>query len=204
MPPTRTRASFFGEVPVQPPHETPQPTLTPHEAALIAQTCTKTGVVWVRLQGGNRFHPAWHVWQADAIHLVFGIGEQMLPLLSGVVVEVAAASKDTRQRLVTFTAMTEVLAPRSTQWEAAATALAARRLNAAEPALQLERWAAGSLITRLIPLTLLNAGGGDDTVPVGTITPPVTPATTVGRRPFHLGGRTRRAARLAASGSGSG
>ena len=165
MSPSRTRAGFFGDVRVTAPPQPPEPTLTPHEAALVAQTCAKSGVVWVRLDGGSRFHAAWHVWHADAVHLVFGIGEQMLPLLSGVLVQVAAPSKDTGQRLVTFTAVTEVLTPHTPEWEAAATALAARRLNAAEPELQLDRWASGSLLTRLTPLALVSGGAGDDTTP---------------------------------------
>jgi hypothetical protein len=167
------------------------------DAALIAEACSKSSVVWVRTVETTRHHLAWHVWHDDAVHVVFGVSEQMLPLMSGQV-EVVVPSKDTGSRLVTFVAQADILPARSPEWEAAATALSASRLNAVDPDDQRDRWASGTLITRLTPLQVLAAGAGDDQSPSGAVTPPGSAATTVGKhQPWHLRGRakTRRAQR---------
>jgi hypothetical protein len=207
---TRESLATFFAVEAEEPAPQPQPqpapapepvavpafTLTPHEAALIAETCARSAVLWLRTPDEDRFHGAWYIWHADAVHLVHGNGEQVLPLLDGEV-EVIARSKETGARLVRFVALAEELLPAgSPEWEAAATALAAARLNARDAAGQRERWASGALIARLSPLRML-AGGpieprDDDP---GRRTPVPTPATTNGRRPWHLGGRPQRRTR---------
>jgi len=186
--PDETPAGQEQAAPVEP---TGPAGLTPDEAALVAEACTKSGVVWVRPSGEDRWHPAWHAWHDSAVHLVFGTGEQMLPLLTGDV-DVAVPSKDTGSLLVTVRTLAEVLPARTPGWEAAADALSAKRLNATDPDRQRERWASGALLARLTPLRLLSAGPGDDGTPAGASSPVATPATTGGRAPFHLGGRRRR------------
>jgi hypothetical protein len=176
------------------PTTAPVPQLTPVQAALIAETCSKGEVLWVRPPGEKRHHPAWHVWHNDGICLVYGIGEQMLPLLSGEV-EVIARSKETGARLVTFTAYAEALAPGTAEWEGAADALAAHRLNAEDPNGARQRWAAGGLVTMLHPVQLLRSGAGEDDAPSEAAPPPRGVATTLGQLPYHLGGRLRRARR---------
>ena len=176
--------------------------LTPDDAALIAQGCTTSSVLWVRTVASSRHHLAWHVWHDDAVHVVYGVGEQMLPLLSGQV-EVVVPSKDSGARLVTFVAQADLLPARSPAWEAAATALSASRLNTPDPQRQRDRWATGALITRLTPVYLAAAGAGTDLSPAGSAPPPESGATTLtAHRPWHLGGRAgaRRARRKTAGG----
>src|SRR5512144_854505 len=127
--------------------------LSPMDAALIAEACSKSNVLWVRTVGTTRNHLAWHVWYDDAVYVVYGVDEQMLPLMSGQV-EVVVPSKDTGARLVTFVAQADILPARSPEWEAAATALSAARLNATDPDTQRDRWASGTLVTRLTPVQL--------------------------------------------------
>jgi hypothetical protein len=187
--PSESITTFFGDrrrtAAPPPPLE---PELTPEQAALVAEACTKSGVVWVKPNDGVRFQLAWHTWHADAVHVVYGVDEQMLPLLSGAV-EVIVRSKDTGGRVVAFLARAEVLPAGSPEWEAAATALSAARLNARETAEQRERWASGGLISRLLPVRLLQSSPGDDASPSGAAPVPPNPATTTGRQPWHLGGR---------------
>jgi hypothetical protein len=190
--PTESITTFFGDrrrsVAPPPPLE---PELTPEQSALVAESCTKSGVVWVKPSDGVRFQLAWHVWHADAVHLVYGVDEQMLPLLNGAV-EVIVRSKDSGAQVVAFLARAEVLPARSPEWEAAAAALSAARLNARDTAEQRERWASGGLISRLTPVRLHRSAPGDDATPSGAVPVPPSPATTTGRQPWHLGGRPAR------------
>jgi hypothetical protein len=186
---TESITTFFGDrrkgTSPAPPLE---PELSPEQAALVAEACTKSGVVWVKPTDGLRFQLAWHVWHASAVHVVYGVDEQMLPLLTGAV-EVIVRSKDTNGRVAAFLARAEVLPARSPEWEAAADALSAARLNARDSDEQRERWASGGLISRLTPVRLLQSTPGDDASPSGAAPVPPSAATTVGRRPWHLGGR---------------
>jgi hypothetical protein len=171
--------------------------LSPEDAALIAQACTASNVVWIRTVESPRRYMAWHVWHADAVHVVYGVEEQMLPLLSGQV-EVVVPSKDTGARLVSFVARADLLPARSPEWEAAADALSASRLNTPDPDRQRDRWASGTLIVKLTPIYLAASGPGDDGTPAGTLQPPESAATSVtAHRPWHLRGRAsaRRAQR---------
>jgi len=169
--------------------------LSPVEAALVAEACTRSDLVWVRAGGEGRHHAAWHVWHDDAVCLVYGTGEQMLPLLSGEV-EVIARSKDSGAQVIGFLAQVDTLTSRSPEWDAAAQALSAARLNAIDLPQQRERWAGGALISLLRPVAVTVAARGDDNTPSGSAPPPGGPGTTLKRRPFHLGGRRRRALRL--------
>jgi hypothetical protein len=165
--------------------------LTPQDAALIAETCVRSDIIWIKGADADRHQAAWHVWYDDAVCVLFGVGEQMLPLLAGEV-EVIARSKDTGARLVRFVATAEQLPASGPAWQGATAVLAGKRLNAEDPAGQRSRWASGVIVTLLRPTSLLASGGGDDDTPSGAAPPPGGPATTIGRTPFHLGGRRRR------------
>jgi hypothetical protein len=169
--------------------------LSPVDAALIAEACTKSDLVWVRPLDEVRARGAWHVWHDDAVCVVYGTGEQMLPLLQGEV-EVIARSKENGARVVTFVADAETVPAGTPEWDAAAFALAAARLNAHDPATQKDRWASGALIALLRPARVSAAGPGDDDSPSGAEPPPGGEGTTLGRRPYHAGSRQRRALRL--------
>jgi len=195
-------------VPVAPAEPSPIPgapaatpaTTTPEQAALIAEACSKSNVLWVRTVGSTRQHLAWHVWHEDAAYVVYGVDEQMLPLMSGQV-EVVVPSKDSGARLVTFVAQADILPARSEEWEAATTALAASRLNTRDGDAQRDRWASGTLVTRLRPLYLAASGPGDDaTGSYAVRAPEEGPTTVTAHRPWHVRGRAatwraRRAAR---------
>jgi len=184
-----TLISFFGERRADPRPVVPaRPDLTPEQAALVAEACSSSGVIWVRPIDEARSHLAWHVWHADAVHVIYGVGEQDLPLLSGHA-EVRVPSKDDHSALILFVARAQVLAPESPAWQDAVTALAAARLNALEPAEAAQRWAVGCLVSRLEPLTVLASGPGPRNAPDPAEPPPGNPGTTTTRRPWHLRGR---------------
>jgi hypothetical protein len=169
--------------------------LSPVEAALVAEACSRTDMVWVKPSDGERFQAAWHIWHDDAVCLVYGTGEQVLPLLSGEV-EVIARSKDTGAAVIGFLAQVDALTSRTPEWEAAASALSTARLNATHLDQQRERWASGAVICLLRPVAVTVAARGDDDTPAGSAPPPENPGLTLKRRPFHFGGRQRRALRL--------
>jgi hypothetical protein len=169
--------------------------LSPVEAALVAEACTRSDLVWLRPAGEARHQAAWHVWHDDAVCVVYGTGEQMLPLLTGEV-EVLARSKDSGAQVIGFLAQVDTLTSRTPEWDAAAQALSAARLNAVDLPQQRERWATGALISLLRPVAVTVAAKGDDNTPSGSAPPPGGPGTTLKRRPFHLGRRRRRALRL--------
>jgi hypothetical protein len=187
--PTESITTFFGDRrrSAAPPPQL-EPELSPEQAALVAEACSKSGGVWVKPNDGVRFQLAWHAWHADAVHVVYGVDEQMLPLLAGTA-EVIVRSKGNGSQVVAFLARAEVLPAGSPEWEAAADALSAARLNARDTAEQRERWASGGLISRLTPMRLLQSSPGDDASPSGATPVSPNPATTTGRRPWHLGGR---------------
>ncbi len=169
--------------------------LSPVEAALVAEACTRSDLVWLRPAGEARHQAAWHVWHDDAVCVVYGTGEQMLPLLSGEV-EVVARSKDSGAAVIGFLAQVDTLTSRTPEWDAAAQALSAARLNAVDLGRQRERWASGALISLLRPVAVTVAARGEETTPAGLLPPPGGPGTTLDRSPFHLGRRKHRALRL--------
>jgi len=169
--------------------------LSPVEAALVAEACSRSDVVWLKPAGADRYQAVWHTWHDDAVAVVYGAGEQMLPVLSGEV-EVMARSKDTGAAVIGFLAQVDTLAAYSPEWDAAATVLSAARLNAVDVAQQRERWASGAVISLLRPIAVTVAAEGNDETPSGAFPPPGGPGTTLERRPFHLGDRLRRALRL--------
>ncbi len=168
--------------------------IAPVEAALIAQVCTRSDVVWVRPVDEQRHNLVWHIWHDDAIAVITGEGEQFLPPL-GEAVEVTARSKETGARVVTFLCRAMSLRPGTPEWDAAAQALSAARLNHSGTDEQLERWQSSATIWLLRPVNVTEAVSGTDRTPSGRMAPPQGPGTTLRRLPFHLGRRSRRARR---------
>jgi hypothetical protein len=203
MVPEESVATFFGDMegepgrtpaaaPAAPQPERPKdPPLAPNDLALIAEACSKSGVVWVKPATEQRYHGAWHVWHDGAVAVVHGVDEQSLPPLEGRV-EVAVRSKDTGARLVRFTARVDVVPAGSPQWEATADALSAARLNARDTAEQRDRWRTNTVIVRLVPVAMTASGPGADDESPEMAQPPGNPGTTINWRPFHIGGRKLR------------
>ncbi len=187
-----TLISFFGERRPGPATVVPDSLeMTDEHRAVIAEACSKSGIVWLRPVDDARRRLAWHTWHDEAVHVVYGVGEQMLPMLTGHV-EVSVPSKENRATLVVFLARARILAPHSEQWQEAAQALRSKRLNTLDVDTQLDRWASGCLISRLDPVHVLAVGAGR--ADAGSGAEPTRPATgtTTGWRPWHLGGRATR------------
>ncbi len=97
-----------------------------------------------------------------AAYVVTGTGEQALPgLADGRQVTVTVPSKDSRGRLITWTAEVGRIVPGSDEWGEVAGLLAARRRAGAEPPASLpERWAAQAAVFRLSPADAGTADAG--------------------------------------------
>ena len=117
---------------------------------LVAELAKKSGLVWVTYAG--RDHAVWHEWVGDAVCVVSGGGEQSLPgIAEQRAVEISLRSKSTRALAARVGARVEVVAPGSEHWETVTSALRAGRLNLADSATAVERWAAESVVVRLVP-----------------------------------------------------
>lgn len=187
----------MSDEPATPPDAPDQPGgLAGPDLALVAEAAQKSGLLWVRPSGG-RDRAAWHVWVDGRAYVVGGGEEQDLPELSGPVT-VVLRSKETRARLVRLTATAERVHPGDPDWGPATEALKGARLNAADTATLVDRWAVSSVVTRLTPVGPLLEGPGRYDVASGSATPAGSSGRSSARLPWHLGGRLRRAERRAA------
>ena len=119
-------------------------------ADLVAELAKKSGLVWVSYDG--RDHAVWHEWVGDAVCVVSGGTEQSLPgIADHDVVTVSLRSKSTRALAARVEARVDVVAPGSEHWDAVTTALRTGRLNLADSDGAVERWAAESVVVRLVP-----------------------------------------------------
>ncbi len=117
---------------------------------LVADLAKKSGLVWVTF--GGRDHAVWHEWVGDAVCVVSGGTEQSLPGIADQdVVTVSLRSKTTRALAARVEARVDVVAPGSEHWETVTTALRAGRLNLVDSGSAVERWAAESVVVRLVP-----------------------------------------------------
>jgi hypothetical protein len=160
---------------------------------LVEEATKKSGLVWLSVDGAPA-RPVWHLWHEGAAYVVTGGREQPAPDLGGRDVAVTVRSKDRGSRIVTWTAAVETVPPRGDLWRLVAPLLAAKRLNAADGAAMLERWAAECVLHRLAPTGDPREEPGS--MPDGSLAaPPLpSPATSRTRRPFTLGRRRRRRA----------
>lgn len=168
---------------------------TEQDRALIAELAKRTGVCWLRYDGGT--HAAWHVWVSDALFVVSGGDEQPLPGIDQQTrIEVVMRSKENGGRLLTWVGSVSVVLPGEESWEPATTALVAGRLNLRDPAAAPDEWARHSVVTRIVPTgEVLERPGALDEDP--HLAPPVpTPATTRGPLPRVLHRRGTRRPKL--------
>jgi hypothetical protein len=160
-------------------------------SALIAELGKKTAVCWLRY--GGQVHAAWHVWFDDALLLVCGGSEQPLPDIDDEeTVEVVMRSKENGGRLVTWLGAVSVVPPDDEAWEPATAALVAARLNLEELPGTTRRWAAESLVLRVVPTgeVVEDPDSLDDSSHAAP--PKPSPATTRGPVPRVLHRRQRR------------
>ncbi|MFI7321048.1 hypothetical protein [Streptomyces venezuelae] len=122
------------------------------DRALVEEATKKSGLIWVQGEGSPA-RALWHVWYEGAVHLVGdGPGEQPLPgLVDGGTAEVTVRSKDKGGRVVAWTADVRELAAGSEEWEAVASELKGKRLNAPDAERVTVRWAEQCRVVRLTP-----------------------------------------------------
>ncbi len=156
--------------------------------ALLDEAMKKSGVIWVTTPAEPRGRGFWYAWLERTAYVLTGPDEQPDPgWTEGAEVSVLARSKDTTERLVTFTAVATRLTPDAADWEAAATALAAGRLNLESAETAPSRWASGTAILyRLTPTGPLDERPGHYSSESHRAAPLPTPATTQGKKPFVL------------------
>jgi len=117
---------------------------------LVAELAKKSGLLWISYAGHTR--AVWHEWVGDAVCVVAGGSEQPLPDIERhQTVVLSLRSKSTRALVAEVKATVEVVAPGSEHWESVTTALKAGRLNLADGDHAVERWAAESVVVRLVP-----------------------------------------------------
>ena len=125
---------------------------------LVAELAKRSGLVWIEYAG--RARAVWHEWVGGAVCVVSGGTEQQLPgLAEQTTVTLLLRSKTTRALAARAEATVEVVAPGSEHWDAVTTALKAGRLNLVDGAAAIERWAAESVVVRLVPSGRTEVGG---------------------------------------------
>jgi hypothetical protein len=160
-------------------------------AALVAELARKTAVSWVG--HGGRSYAVWHVWSEGALCVVSGGSEQRFPdVADGERVEVVLRSKDDGGRLVTWVGTTSVVRPGDEAWEPTTAALIGARLNLPDLATAAERWAASSVVRRIVPTGEFVEAPGSLSSDAHLAPPPQTPATTRGPLPKVLHRRVLR------------
>src|SRR5579875_3648609 len=167
-------------------------------AGVVDEALKRSGVVWVRAAGsGHPARPLWHVWSDGTVYLLTGGIEQPAPegLAAGGQAELVVRSKDKGSRLVSVVADVSVVEPSSPAWEPVVSALQAKRLNSPDGDRAPKRWAASGVVFALRPTDRFPETPDQPATGSLATPPPPTPATTPVPRPWHLFGRTRRAAR---------
>ncbi len=160
--------------------------------ALVEEATKKAGLVWLTVPG-QPAQAVWHIWHEGAGYVVGGGIEQPLPdLASATEVMVTVPSKDKGGRLVTWLATPHLIEPGTPEWDSAAAALHAKRLNPPDGEGQPQRWAERSQIWRLEPTGVVAEQPGEMPEGSGAAVPVPSSATTRGRLPFVFGRRARR------------
>jgi hypothetical protein len=169
--------------------------LSAADLALIEEAAKKSSLVWLTPAGASATtappQAVWHVWHDGAVTLVAGGDEQPLPAFAtpGKVVEVGLRSKDNGGLLATWLSQVHAPTPGTPEWDAAAAALHAERLNLPEGDRYLDRWTTTSIVLRLRPIgALIPPDGGS-----GAARPVPTPAVTLGMQPIMVRGVSKKA-----------
>lgn len=153
---------------------------------LVEEALKKTAVAWVTV-GDHPPRALWCLPAAGALWVVTGPGEQAAPGLPEAERALVTLRGEHGGRIVTWPATVTRITPDSEEWAAVAPQLAAKRLNAPDPAeTLLARWAAECAVVRLTPSgDPVEAGA---TLPDGSLAEPPrdTPARRQPKTPFHL------------------
>ncbi len=167
------------------------------ESALVDEAGRKSAVLWVAIPGALQPLGAWHVWLDGAAVVVHEGDEQTLPGLRATGrAELLLRSKDKGGLLVRVPVRVEAVEPGTGEWDTSVAALHAARQSAPDGEAQPARWAATSLVTRLVPDGPVLEGPGTYPVQDRRAAPVPTPATTLDLRPLVLGRKSRRRPKL--------
>ncbi|MCO5992545.1 hypothetical protein [Actinoallomurus rhizosphaericola] len=160
--------------------------------ALVEEATRRSGLIWLTLPDLPQPRAAWHLWHDGAAYVVTGGIEQPLPgLPEAERVTVTVRSKDKGGRVVSWVAAVSEAKPYSEEWEAVVPLLAKERLNAPDGEAQTERWANEAYVMRLTPTGEVTEAPGEMPADYAAVRPVPSPATSVGRPPFMVGGRRR-------------
>ncbi|MFI6261911.1 hypothetical protein [Micromonospora sp. NPDC051006] len=153
---------------------------------LVDEVIKKAAVAWVSVSGG----PAVALWCATlegTLVVISGPGEQAAPGLADATQAQVTMRGDHGGRIVTWPARVSRVRPGGAEWETLAPLVAAKRLNASGPTVELvRRWADdGCALNRLTPAGEPLSG---EALPTGSLAEPPreTPAVRAARRPFRL------------------
>jgi hypothetical protein len=163
--------------------------------ALVDEAMKKAGLLWIGLAGSDQMRAYWHAWVDGKVYLLTGGAEQPDPGWSErSLVDVLVRSKDTGHRLVVFRASATLLLGTDSDWEAASTELAKKRLNLSNAEGAPARWLADRSV-RCYRLTLTSEVlEGPDGYPSTSLRAEPVPssATTRSRLPWVLHRRDSR------------
>jgi len=169
-------------------------TVTTWEQALLSDGGRKSEVAWVQLtapQVGQQ--PIWLIWQDDAMTVVTGGDEQPDPgFVDGGTSVVVIRSKDKEVRLMTIEVLVHELTVHSDDWQAAAEALHAKRLNSVDGEDTTTRWRTTSRLWRLTPTGKTSEMPGAMSSDSHRAAPVATSATTDSPPPLMVGRKVRR------------
>ena len=149
---------------------------------LVAEAMKKAAIAWLSVADGPAY-PVWCLWVDDATYVVSGPGEQPAPGLDTAKEALVSARGDHGGRIVSWPARVERVQPETPLWDSVVPQLAGKRLNSAGTAELAQRWAAGAVVSRLVP-----TDEGPRSLPDGSLATPAppTPATRATRPPFRL------------------
>jgi hypothetical protein len=161
--------------------------------ALVEEATKRSGLIWLALPDLPQPRAAWHLWHDGSAYVVTGGIEQPLPgLPEAERVTVTVRSKDKGGRIVSWVAAVSEVEAGSEEWEAVVPLLAKERLNAPDGEAQTERWAQEAFVMRLTPTGEVTESPGAMPADYAAVRPVLSPATSVGKPPFMVGGRRRR------------
>jgi hypothetical protein len=150
---------------------------------LVVESMKKAALAWLEVPG-RRTVAAWLIWHGDAAFVVHGGGEQPIPgLAEAETCQVVVRSGDNGSRIASWPASVSRVEPGTEEWAEVVPQMLGKRLNLHDPNGAEDRWATGSVVSRLAP------AGDPEPLPDGSLAeaPPATPATTTTRIPrtFH-------------------
>jgi len=149
---------------------------------LVVEAMKKAALAWLTV-GEQPAYAVWCLWVDDALYVVSGPDEQPAPGLARASSATVTARGDHGGRIVSWPATVSRLEPASELWTTVVPQLTAKRLNSAAGAELEQHWAAGCVVSRLVPV----ADVVDELPDASLAAPPrPTPATRATRKPFRL------------------